>query len=88
VKALEGQHVRYLSRRSVRGYPYVAEALLEAWRRRDGVLVWRPRGPRTRLGSGGVPDSWYRVGTAREREAQERLGAAPRPWEPVEEVEK
>ncbi len=41
----EGDTTLYLSSRSVAGYPYMAEAGLVAYRRRDGVLVWRPTGP-------------------------------------------
>jgi hypothetical protein len=83
--ATEGTTRVYLSSRSVRGWPYLAEATLVAHRRHDGTLVWRPTGPRSHPTQFGVPSSWYRQGTKRAREASERFAGAPRPWQPVQD---
>lgn len=80
----EGTIRRYLSGRTVRGYPYLAECELEAYRCKDGRLVWRPLGPVARPNSSGVPSSWYRKGTPRAAEALQHFADAPRPWSPVQ----
>ena len=80
----EGEARTYLTRRSVRGYPYLAEATVRAYRTRDGRLVWRPEGPKSEpRRTWGVPSSWYRMGTARAAEASARYADAPRPWAEV-----
>lgn len=83
----EGEARTYLSGRSVRGYPYLAEAEVVARRRRDGRLVWWPTGTRSTLSHWGVPGSWYRDGTERAREAARQLQGAPRPWDYADEGE-
>lgn len=80
----EGTITTYLSERSVRGYPYLAEARLVAYRTKDGRLAWRPRGLLSIPSSSGVPASWYRKGTARCAQAEKEFSGAPRPWDLVD----
>lgn len=75
-----GTLVSYLSPRSVRGYPYLAEAQLMVYVRKDGVAVWKPIGPMHRPNQFGVPHNWFREGTKRAELARAHFADAPKPW--------
>lgn len=74
----------YLSRRTVRGYPYLATCRISLRTRRDCVQVWWPEGPCHRP-DGAVPHNWYREGTARAAAAIAMHADAPRPWETIDQ---
>lgn len=78
------QTTTYLSERSIKGFPYLAEAILEQYQTKDGRTVWRPRGPvHSPQQCQGVPYTWHRKGTKATEEIEVRYADSPRPWDQV-----